>query len=117
MQPNKKKSGCGSHAIEPPLPSQKLDVTNGDSGADKSRFLAGEERKPGPKFQQSDGLKHQMERLRHTNWKSGETKVMYKRRHRCAHRREKNKARRKRERERERDRETTVAGSVGEPQV
>jgi hypothetical protein len=51
-----------------------------------------------------------MERLRHTNWKSGETKVVYKRRHRCAHRRE-NKARR------ERERETTVAGSVGEPQV
>jgi hypothetical protein len=106
----KKNSGCGSQAIEPPPSSQKLDVTNGDSGANKSQFFAGEKRKPRPKSQQSDGLKHQMERLRHTNWKSGETKVVYKRRHRCAHRRE-NKARR------ERERETTVAGSVGEPQV
>lgn len=99
LQPNQKKSGCGSHAIEPPpSSSQKLDVTNGDSGADKSPFFAGEKRKPGPKSQQSDGLKHQMERLRHTNWKSGETKVVYKRRHRCAHRRE-NKARRETERD------------------
>jgi hypothetical protein len=111
----KKKSGCGSHAIEPPpSSSQKLDVTNGDSGADKSRFLAGEERKPGPKISairwaeapNGEIATHKLEIGRDKS-DVQETPSL------CTPQREEQGEKK----ERERERETTVAGSVGEPQV